>query len=474
MKICIVAEGCYPYVVGGVSSWIHSMIKTFPDYQFIVLAIVANRSMRGKFVYELPENVVEVRELYLQDYDWKGRRAQRRKRLKLGRAEYDALRSLLVNQQVDWDTLFAMFAEKEFLLNDLLMGADFLHAVQECYRLHYSEIVFSDFLWTMRSMYLPLFLTLRTKLPEADVYHCVATGYAGILGCMAKRRFGCDLLISEHGIYTREREEELIRASWVEGIYKNIWIDQFRKMSQLAYNEADIVTSLYAHAQELQIELGCPEEKLRITPNGVNTGRFRGLSRPENMPPDMIHVGAVARVTPIKDIKTLIRAFDYAKRQVPNLKLWIMGPTDEDEEYARECFEMVELMHLTDIEFTGRINVTDYLGGIDMTILTSISEGQPLTILEGYAAHIPAIATDVGNCRGLIYGESDDFGEAGILTHIMNVEEIADAMVNLAKHPMRREQMGEAGYRRVMAKYKIEDMEQTYRDIYWQFEDIDW
>ncbi len=474
MKICIVAEGCYPYVVGGVSSWIHSMIKTFPDYQFIVLAIVANRSMRGKFVYELPENVVEVRELYLQDYDWKGRRTQRRKRLKLGRAEYDALRSLLVNQQVDWDTLFAMFAEKEFLLNDLLMGADFLHAVQECYRLHYSEIVFSDFLWTMRSMYLPLFLTLRTKLPEADVYHCVATGYAGILGCMAKRRFGCDLLISEHGIYTREREEELIRASWVEGIYKNIWIDQFRKMSQLAYNEADIVTSLYAHARELQIELGCPEEKLRITPNGVNTGRFRGLSRPENMPPDMIHVGAVARVTPIKDIKTLIRAFDYAKRQVPNLKLWIMGPTDEDEEYARECFEMVELMHLTDIEFTGRINVTDYLGGIDMTILTSISEGQPLTILEGYAAHIPAIATDVGNCRGLIYGESDDFGEAGILTHIMNVEEIADAMVKLAKHPMRREQMGEAGYRRVMAKYKIEDMEQTYRDIYWQFEDIDW
>ena len=151
---------------------------------------------------------------------------------------------------------------------------------------------------------------------------------------MAKRRFGCDLLISEHGIYTREREEELIRASWVEGIYKNIWIDQFRKMSQLAYNEADIVTSLYAHARELQIELGCPEEKLRITPNGVNTGRFRGLSRPENMPPDMIHVGAVARVTPIKDIKTLIRAFDYAKRQVPNLKLWIMGPTDEDEEYA--------------------------------------------------------------------------------------------------------------------------------------------
>ena len=51
MKICIVAEGCYPYVVGGVSSWIHSLIQSFPEHEFIVLAILANRSLRGKFVY---------------------------------------------------------------------------------------------------------------------------------------------------------------------------------------------------------------------------------------------------------------------------------------------------------------------------------------------------------------------------------------------------------------------------------------
>ena len=64
MKVCIVAEGCYPYVVGGVSGWIHSMIKAFPDMEFIVLAIVSNRSQRGKFVYELPENVSAVYETY--------------------------------------------------------------------------------------------------------------------------------------------------------------------------------------------------------------------------------------------------------------------------------------------------------------------------------------------------------------------------------------------------------------------------
>lgn len=474
MRICIVAEGCYPYMVGGVSSWVHSMIKQFPDYDFIILAIVANRSFRGKFKYELPENVLEVHELYLEDCDWTGDYGKKKGSIKLSNQEFDALKSLLLNQNVDWETLVHLFSEKKFSLNQFLMGEDFFQAVLECYQIRYPEILFSDFLWTMRSMYLPLFHTLKMELPKADLYHCVATGYAGVLGSMAKIKYGSKLLISEHGIYTREREEELIRAKWVEGVYKNIWIEQFRKMSKLAYDKADLVTSLYAHAQELQIELGCPVEKTQITPNGVDETRFANLVRPDFMEPDKVHVGAVLRVTPIKDVKTMLRAFAYAKEKVPNLKLWMMGPTDEDEEYANECFELVKLLGIDDVKFTGRINVTDYMGGLDMTILTSISEGQPLTILESYAAHIPVIATDVGNCRGLIYGEGDDFGAAGILTHIMNVSEIADAMVQMAKNRELREQMGEAGYKRLMYKYRVSDMRQTYHDIYCHFEDIDW
>ena len=90
-----------------------------------------------------------------------------------------------------------------------------------------------------------------------------------------------------------------------------------------------------------------------------------------------------------------------------------MGPSDEEKEYAKECLELVELLGVEDVIFTGKVDVTEYLGRMDMTILTSISEGQPLTILESFAAKKPVIATDVGNCRGLIYGEGDSFGEAG-------------------------------------------------------------
>ena len=297
----------------------------------------------------------------------------------------------------------------------------------------------------------------------------MATGYAGVLGSMAKYLYGCELLISEHGIYTREREEEIIKASWVAGVYKNIWIEQFKKMSLLAYDQADIVTSLYARARQLQLELGCPAEKTRVTPNGIDVERLADLPGKTEEDKKMIHIGAVLRVTPIKDVKTMIQAFAFAKKKVDRLKLWIMGPCDEDEQYAKECFDLVEALNVKDVVFTGRVDIRDYLGRMDFTILTSISEGQTLTILESYAAHKPVIATDVGNCRELIYGDKEGEKPAGILTHIMNLEEISEAMLELAENDKMRKDMGEAGYERVMAGYKVQDMKQVYRGIYQEF-----
>ena len=466
MRICIISEGCYPYVVGGVSGWVHSMIQTFPKQEFILLSVIASREQSGRFAYKLPENVKEVHEVYLQDSDWGSVNKQHKSRLTP--KEYHSLRSLMLDQNVEWSVLFDYFRNNNVSINQLLMGEDFYHAAVDCYNLQYPDIVFSDFLWTMRSMYLPLFLALSMEVPKADIYHAVSTGYAGIIGSMGKYFHNGQLIISEHGIYTREREEELIKAEWVQRTYKKIWIRQFKKMSKVAYETADVVTGLYKHASELQEELGCPKEKLLITPNGIDYKRFENLPAAKAQDADYINIGAILRVAPIKDVKTMIQAFAYAKKRCPKLKLWIMGPYDEEPEYAAECFKMAQQLEISDIEFTGRIQVTDYLGRMDMTILTSISEGQPLTILESFAARVPVIATDVGNCRGLLYGEDDDFGKAGILTHIMNIEEIGNAMVYLAENPKARKQMADVGYRRLMRKYKIEDMKKTYEGIYRQ------
>ncbi len=460
-------------MVGGVSSWVHSLIRSFPEQEFVILSVLADRSLRGKFVYELPENVTQVHELYLNDADW----TKRRRRLRLTKTEHRALRGLLLNQNVEWEPLIDLAQRPGFSLNALLMGEDFLNAVKDCYRLNYSQTVFTDFLWMMRSIYMPLFFTLKMRPPKADLYHCVCTGYAGVLGSMAKYIHGGRLLVSEHGIYTREREEELIKAKWVKGIYKNIWIEQFRKMSRMAYTRADLVTSLYEHARGLQIDLNCPEEKTMLAPNGIHVEDFEGLSGKTEEDKGVINVGAVIRVAPIKDVKTMIQAFGLAKEREPALKLWIMGPWDE-EEYAQQCVELAEIMGISNsVVFTGRVRVQDYLGRMDMTLLTSISEGQPLTILESFAAKKPVIATDVGNCKGLILGEADDFGPAGMVAHIMNVEEIAQAILHLAHREALRREMGESGYRRVTARYRIEQMREVYRGIYRDFaksQGIEW
>ncbi|MBS6734156.1 MAG: GT4 family glycosyltransferase PelF [Clostridiales bacterium] len=466
MKVCIVAEGCYPYVVGGVSSWVHSLIQQFPNIEFTLAAIVADRTVSGKFAYKLPDNLTEVREIYLNDSQWlTGGKKHRMAKVTLNEKEYQAVRGLVLGEHVDWSVVFRMFQEKDMSIDQLLMGKDFLNIAREIYELRYNNIVFSDFLWTLRSIYLPLGFALQFRPAEADLYHCVATGYSGVIGSMAKELYGSRLLLSEHGIYTREREEEIIKARWVQGVYKDFWIEQFRKLSLCAYQHADLVTSLFENARSLQIELGCPGEKTAVTPNGISVEAYENI--PQKEPEDsMIHVGAILRVAPIKDVKTMINAFYYAKKREPALKLWIMGPWEEDEQYARECFELVENLQVKDVVFTGQIRTMDYIGKMDMLILTSISEGQPLTILEAFAARKPMIATNVGNCEGLIYGEADDYGPAGIVLPVMNIGRISDAIVELAQDPEKRKKMGENGYRRVCDRYRIEGMRATYQEIY--------
>lgn len=466
MKICMIAEGCYPYVIGGVSGWVHNLIKLFPEIEFNLVSIVADRSYRGRFVYKLPDNLTEVYEVYLQDVEWVGNARVKSNRISLKKKEVEALRSLIIGEDVDWVTVFRMFNRQDISVNNLLMSPQFLEITKEFYRLRYVNIIFSDFLWTLRSMYLPLFLALKFVPPKADIYHSVSTGYAGIIGCKAVSLYpDARLLISEHGIYTREREEEIIKAKWVQNVYKTIWIDQFRKMSKCAYYFGDLVTSLFEEARSLQLNLGCPISKTVITPNGIDTEAFKDI--PMKDPDDpYINIGAVIRVTPIKDVKTMINAFYFAYKKQPRLKLWIMGPLDEDPEYVDECMELVRMLKAENIVFTGRIDTRDYIGKMDFLILTSISEGQPLSILEGFAAKKPCIATNVGNCNGLIHGENDSFGEAGIVVPVMNVSEIANAILKLANNPEMVKKMGENGYKRLMFRYRNAYMEETYRNIY--------
>ena len=123
MKVCIVAEGCYPYVVGGVSGWINSLIRSFPNVEFILLAIVANRSFRGKFVYELPENLTQVYEVYLDDCEWESGNRKRKslRQVHLSHKEYDEMLNMVLNRRTDWGVIFDLFHRKHLSVDDFLI-----------------------------------------------------------------------------------------------------------------------------------------------------------------------------------------------------------------------------------------------------------------------------------------------------------------------------------------------------------------
>ena len=104
----------------------------------------------------------------------------------------------------------------------------------------------------------------------------------------------------------------------------------------------------------------------------------------------------MVRLAPIKDIKTMIYAFFELSSRRDDVRLHIMGGVD-DQEYADECYALVKQLGLEDkIIFTGRVNIIEYFEKLDFTLLTSISEGQPLSVLESFAARRPCVTTDVG------------------------------------------------------------------------------
>lgn len=120
---------------------------------------------------------------------------------------------------------------------------------------------------------------------------------------------------------------------------------------------------------------------------------------------------------------------------------------------------------MQDVSFLGQVNVMEHLADMDLLLLSSISEGQPLAILEGMAAGLPFVATNVGDCRGLLEGENGE-DPAGLIVPVMDSTAMADAIVYFYTHPKERLKMGQAGRRRVCERYRKEFFLKEYRALY--------
>ena len=389
--------------------------------------------------------------------------------------ETRSLRELMECSHPDWEVLFHLYHDRKMNPMSFLKSEQFLNILTESCLEKYPYIAFADAFHTMRSMLLPVLYLLGSEVPQADTYHAISTGYGGLLACLGGYVYRRPVLLTEHGIYTREREEEIIRAKWVIPSFKKQWISFFYMLSEAIYKRAFRVTSLFTNAMLTQIQIGCDAEKCRVIENGIDYDRLSQIPLKEE--DGWIDIGAVVRLAPIKDIKTMIYAFYELSSRMENVRLHILGGVD-DEEYADECYALVKQLDIKNLVFTGRVDIVQYMRKLDFTILTSISEGQPLSVLESFAARRPCVTTDVGCCRELLNGkEGDDFGCAGYCVPPMYRDGLAFAMEKMCESRRRRIRMGKSGQARTKAYYRHERMISEYRKLYREVEEAygrDW
>ncbi|WP_319778981.1 GT4 family glycosyltransferase PelF [Maridesulfovibrio sp.] len=483
--VCLLLEGTYPFVSGGVSSWIHNLIKGMPELTFTAVCILASSKEKAEYRYDVPDNFVDPTIIYLHDQVEISQNPFK----KISRSNMERLRQF--HYRMDRRDLSMMkdmvelFRHDKFPLSELFHGKRAWDLLVDRYNPETNDESFIDYFWTYRFTHLPIFKMLPLGLPKAKVYHTISTGYAGLLGVVARMMTGRPLLLTEHGIYVKERKIEISQAEWVYrkedermrvesklGAFQTFWIRMFEQLARMCYDYSSAIFTLYEGNRQLEIQEGADPDKIRIIPNGISLDNFLGLKPKDHdyMGQTEFAVGFVGRVVPIKDVKTFLRAIKIVSIKIEKLKVYIMGPTEEDEEYYEECVNLVRLLHLENVvEFTGKVRVTDYLPNLDVIVLTSISEAQPLVIMEANCAGIPAVASDVGSCRELLEGRTipdQELGPSGIVTKVADPVSTGEAIITILTSPILRKKMSRAGIERVKTFYKESDLNEKYLKIY--------
>lgn len=488
--VCLLLEGTYPYVRGGVSSWIHGLITSMPDVRFSAVLFGGARSDFTEARYPRPPNLVHLETHFLSEAWELGRPRDRTggaKHLAYSERVHEWFRA--PEGQPPRKALSALLGgfgrDGVMTRDDFLYGRPAWDNIRSSYLQRATTPSFIDYFWTVRIMHAPLFLVAQVarEAPPARVYHSVSTGYAGLLGVFLREQRGRPFVLTEHGIYTKERKIDLAQAAWIKdapepfsgaleddvGYVRRLWIRFFEGIGRLAYDAADPIVALYEGNRQRQIRDGAPPERTQVIPNGIDIVRFGALRAARDVEVPRV-AGLIGRVVPIKDIKTFVRAMRTLVQTLPDAEGWIVGPTDEDPEYAAECTDLVDSLGLRGrVRFLGFQDVSRILPQLGLIVLSSISEAMPLVVVEGFAAGLPAVTTDVGACRELIEGvEAEDraLGSAGAVVDIADPEGLGRAAARLLGDPEVWRAASEAGLARVQRYYDAETMLANYRAIY--------
>ncbi|GAA4991509.1 GT4 family glycosyltransferase PelF [Kineococcus glutinatus] len=450
-RVVLLTEGTYPFVVGGVSTWCDLLITGLPDVEWRVFALTAGTADAP--VFELPPNASLAGHLHL----WGSTRPPRGVRRRPFRARAPrrpTLAAELVEGLLGWssdplavvpalvwcrrhpDRVLAMF-------RDEVMWEHYLRALAAVLDERHEEVgAVAEFdLGRAVDLYQTLFWLARTAAeptPEGEVSLVTAAAWSSLPAAVDKAIGGRPVVLSEHGVYVRESYLAAVRSS-DPAAARFVNTRLARGLTRLAYAIADVVCPVTEANAPWEEELGVSPERILTIPNGVPApGRVEPAPRTRT-------VVSVGRLDPLKDVRTMLRVAAAVRERVPDVTFLHHGPVPRgQEDYARGCHALHAELGLGDsFRFMGATkDPTGVMRAADVVLMTSISEGFPISVLEALSQGRPVVTTLVG-------GVLDAMRGAGVTAPPGDVHALADAVVALLLDPGLAERLGGRGHERV-------------------------
>jgi glycosyltransferase involved in cell wall biosynthesis len=261
-------------------------------------------------------------------------------------------------------------------------------------------------------------------------------------------------------------------AAWRAGVpvvlsalHSTGWPDGVGRLNRLLTKLTDAFIGVASsHGEHLVHREGFPAAKVRVIPNGVDVERFAAgdpsgaVRRELNIAADAPVVGIVAALRPEKNHELFLRIAARVRNELPAAQFIIVGDGDLRERLI-QCAGELKVNDC--VHFLGnRSDVPQVLAALDVFLLTSRNEANPVSVLEAFSAGKPVVAPRVGSLA-----ESVAEGTSGFLTTPGEETEAADRVIELLRAPARAQAMGAAGQQTVRDQWSLQRMVRGYEDL---------
>jgi glycosyltransferase involved in cell wall biosynthesis len=285
------------------------------------------------------------------------------------------------------------------------------------------------------------------KAHNIDVIHCHQYT-PWVYGTLAAFGLGKNVIFTEHGRFYPDT------SSWKRRFINPILI----KMTSH-------ITAISAATKQALVNYEfIPKSAISVVYNGIRLNRQHAADEASvrsrlHLKPDDLVFGTIARFDPIKNQVLMINAFKAVNVRFPKSKLLMIG----DGEMKSALVALVAKLNLKDsVIFTGYLSYPlDYLAAMDVFLLSSLSEGTSMTLLEAMALGKPCVVTDAGGNSEIIINE-----ENGLVTANENAELFSLAMQTLVVDSALRQKMGDAARVRFNTHFSANRMNKKYYSLY--------